>query len=296
MRNQQHFHKTALMPKTLDPNLTSVIIVVRHASPALDKTIEAVLAQTSPVELVIVNNASSELEKRLKAKNNPRIVMIEGHKNIGMGEGNNLGARAANGAWYLFLCEDVTLPKDAVAKLREEASKLKASGVLGVKLIDDKGAEKPESRRQILTPEIAYVKVLCLSQFLPKYKLSLVGEPPPLQTTVMPAVSGACLFMPARNFVLARGFDNKSLYGIEDMDFFLRIQRVERQVFFVPNITATQRQPLASPSGNDLKAIARSFARYFYENFGYPQPILWLLDILITMRLTAGHVLRKLVK
>jgi|GEM_PF-6333558 len=276
-----------------DPNLTSVIMVVSQARPAQENAIAAILAQTAPIELIIVNNDTApetDTSLRNRAGEDSRIKLITGHGDIGRGAGNNLGAENAQGGHLLFMHPDAVLPPDAIKKFQAESGKLKSPWVLGVRLVDEKGQEKPESRRRILTPLIGFAQTLELAQWFPKYRLSLTHEELPSQTTEVPAVAGACMCMSARDFARNKGFDEKCLMAIEDMDFCLRLNRINGHCYFTPAVTA--RQSNVEYSSINLlafeKKIARSMARYFLENFGhaYPQPVLWLLDILVLARMT----------
>ncbi len=285
------------MPGPIDPQLTSVVMVTYYAGQVLDKAIDAVLAQTSPVELIVVNNGSTKaVEAQLAewAKREPRLKIVSGQGDIGRGAGNNLGAQTARGGFLLFIHPETLLQPNAVETLRNKGDKIKGSYVIGARVLDKNGEERPESRREILTPLVAFAEKLWLTPYLPKYRLSLAREPLPEKISEVPAVSGACMFMPSKDFTWLKGFGKKFHEGLEDMDFCLRLRRAEGKAYFAPDVVAEKQPEGDGPFDLELeKRKIRGFVHYFHENFGhaYPQPVLWLLDILYWARLVKPWLL-----
>ena len=275
----------------MSPPLTSVIMVTYHTGPVLDRAIASVLAQTEPVELVLVNNGNPpDVEKRLaeKAKNETRLRWLSGQGNVGFGKGCNLGAKNANGECLLFLNPDSLLPPDALARLHQRAAKLKRPFMLGARLVDEKGKDQRGCRRALLTPKTAFIEALHLQKCFPKQRLNYHEEPVPLDITPMPAISGAFMFMHQQDFWLIKGFDEGYFLHVEDMDLCLRFRRAEGEIYFVPDVVVTHVGSTSKATSLFLeKNKAQGFMRYFHENFGhaYPQPVLWALDAAILARL-----------
>jgi GT2 family glycosyltransferase len=80
----------------------SVIIPNLH-SPIVDKTIESVLAQKTdqPFEVIVVGMDKWGLVERY-----PEIQFIKTPKPVGAAEARNIGIRAAQGEWFLFIDSD----------------------------------------------------------------------------------------------------------------------------------------------------------------------------------------------
>ncbi len=288
------------MPEPSDSRLTSVIMVTHYDGQALEPTVDSLLAQTSPIEIILVNNGSTKAAEAWFAeiaKSDPRLRVVRGQGNIGLAAGNNLGAKAARGNALLFVRPGVLLAPNAVELLCDKRAQKLTPCAIGARLLDRRGAECPSGRRRILTPLVAIAEGLLLTSFFPSLRLSLAEEPVPEDLVEVPAVTGSCLFVSAKDFTSLRGFNEKYCADIDDMDFCLRLQRAEGKVFYAPDIVAEKQSDGKGTFDMDgQKSRIRSFIHYFHENFGhaYPQPVLWALDALLWGRLSKPWVLSQL--
>lgn len=278
------------MPSSADPNLTSVIIVSHHSGPGLDLAVESVLAQTAPVELIIVNNGNApDVETRLAARagTEPRLQLLTGHGDVGFAKGCNLGARAAHGGFFLFLQADGLLPSDAVSRLRDLVIRSKQPCLLGTRLVNKKGKDHPAARQEILTPLRAFVHFLELAQTFPAYRLAIPEEPLPPSPVAVPAISGSFAYLAAKEFWRHKGFDERYATTLAVMDFCLRLRRAEGKIYFIPGIEV--RMETAADCAQILLHEAKGVKDgilYFHENFGHAwtQPLLWLLYAVLWVR------------
>ena len=80
--------------------LTSVVVVAADSGPALRQSIDRVLASTSAIEVILVDNASGDGEP-MRAKerhaDDPRLVLLTNAANRGFGPACNQGAAASTG-------------------------------------------------------------------------------------------------------------------------------------------------------------------------------------------------------
>lgn len=277
------------MPSTVLPT-TSVVIVTYHTGSVLDRTVEAVLAQTTPVELILVNNGnppSVEAKFAALAAREPRLKWITGHGNIGFGPGCNRGANAASNPFLLFLNPDCVLPPNTLELLHAHAKNLYSPFMLGARLVDEAGGEQRGCRRATLTPLSALVEVFSLHSFFPCRGLNWQQEPLPNALTAVPAISGAFMFLPRADFWSIEGFDPAYFLHVEDLDFCLRFQRAGGHIFFAPDVVAIH---IGSTSRTTPvfveKHKAKGFVHYFRKNFGhvYPPPVLWVLYAAVWLR------------
>ena len=89
----------------------SVIISAYNIENYIQRAIDSVLEQTfKDYELIIVNDASKDhtLEK-IKEYNDPRIIIIENEKNVGLGAVRNKGIAIAEGEYIVHLDGDDSL-------------------------------------------------------------------------------------------------------------------------------------------------------------------------------------------
>ena len=90
----------------------SVVMGVYRTGEELRQPIDCVLNDAMVDELVIVDNGSaSDMAERLRelGRTDPRVVLIQGHGNVGFATGANMGARAARGDHLIFLNPDAFL-------------------------------------------------------------------------------------------------------------------------------------------------------------------------------------------
>jgi N-acetylglucosaminyl-diphospho-decaprenol L-rhamnosyltransferase len=274
-----------------DPSLTSIVVVSYHTGPVLFDAIKSILAQTEPVELLLVDNGNTaDVLSRLQAiaMQDKRMQLITGHGNVGFSKGCNRGARDARGDYLLFLNPDSTIPPDAVARLKEHAAKVARPFMFGARLVDRHGLDQRGCRRALLTPASAFVEALHLGALFPVMRLNRHRETVPVQLSPMPAISGAFMFLRREDFCSVQGFDEGYFLHVDDLDLCWRFRRAGGEIYFVPDVVVTHYGGTSKASRVFIERHkARGFVRYFHKNFGetYPKPFLWLLDGAIWLRL-----------
>lgn len=262
--------------------LTSVIMVTEQTGPCLQRAIDSVLAQTAPVELVLVNNGNPpDVEAALveRFKDSPNVRLMTGHGAIGMARGYNLGARVASGETLLFVSAFSELPPHAVARLQEVEAKVKRPFMLGARLVEPTGREHKYSRRTVLTPKVALVEGLKLGAHFPKLRLYRHEDALPSKVVQASTVSRAFLYIHKEDFATLRGFDEAyTLYG-DDMDFSARFRRKGGVAYFIPDLIITLSPEHHAVSVEQDKLKAKEMVHYLSENFGdtYFHPLLWVV-------------------
>ena len=81
------------------------------------------------MEVIVVDNASTEDEATSIQKNYPKVKVIRSKKNLGFAGGNNLGIKAAKGK-YIFLVNNDTIFKDV--NVQSLIDRLESSPKIGV--------------------------------------------------------------------------------------------------------------------------------------------------------------------
>ena len=229
------------------PSQVSVVMVSYRTGPVLAQAIDAVLApdQAGVSELILVDNGNppevtAALARRAEAE--PRLRLVSGHGNVGFARGCNLGAREARGRYLLLLNPDCCLKPGAVPALLAEAAALGDDWMLGCRVCNPDGTEQRGSRRALLTPATALVETFRLDllspQLLRRHRLSQHDAPLPADTRRVPAISGACMLLPAETYRAAGGMDDGYFLHVEDLDLCLRLHRAAIPTYFVPNAEA----------------------------------------------------------
>lgn len=87
--------------------------------------------------IVVDNNSGDDLAQVITAY--PEVKIIKSEKNLGMGGGNNLGARNSQGEFILILNPDTAVQDDAILKLHRHLKENKQAGIVGPKLLNPDG-------------------------------------------------------------------------------------------------------------------------------------------------------------
>lgn len=98
--------------------LVSVVIPAWNAAEDLSDCIESVFASTySSVEVIVVDNASTDATPGLLASRFPDVKAIRNQENIGFGGALNQGSRVAAGEYVVWLNSDAVLPPRWIEQL-----------------------------------------------------------------------------------------------------------------------------------------------------------------------------------
>ena len=268
----------------------SVVMVSYRTGEVLFPVIDAVLApdQEGVAELILIDNGNppetaAELARRAEA--DPRFTLVGGHGNIGFARGCNLGARRARCRYLLLLNPDCGLGPGAVPALLAEAATLGDHWMLGCRVLDPDGSDQRGSRRALLTPRTALVETFRLDRLAPRlfrrHRLNHHDRPLPCGTARVPAVSGACMMLPAATFRAVGGMDEGYFLHVDDLDLCLRLHRTGIPVYFAPYVEAVHHA--GSSQASPLRVEwhkTRGFMRYFRVHFR-TSPLFFLLELLI---------------
>ena len=229
------------------PGAVSVIMVSYRTGPVLAQAIDAVLApdQAGVGELILVDNGNppdvtTALARRAEAE--PRLRLVSGLGNVGYARACNLGAQEARGRYLLLLNPDCCLGPGAVPALLAEAAALDRDWMLGCRVRNPDGSDQRGSRRALLTPVTALVEAVRLDRLSPRllrrHRLNQHDMPLPKGVARVPAVSGACMLLPAATYRSAGGLDDGYFLHVEDLDLCLRLHRAGTPVYFAPHVQA----------------------------------------------------------
>lgn len=201
-------------PAEDSPTATIVIPVFNNIDYTLD-CLRAICEFTRPgYEVVVIDNASDDgtSEELAKIAN---LKLITNPENIGFGRACNQGAKHAEGEYLVFLNND-TLPQPGwLSSLIACAERNSQVGVVGSRLIFPQ------------TNEIQSAGVRFGRYLLPEdeYQHYPVDAPEVSIDREVDALCGASILVKHSLFNVIRGFDERFLNGLEDVDFCLRMKK-----------------------------------------------------------------------
>lgn len=130
-------------------SMVSVIIINYNTFQLTCDCIASVLHHTKevPIEIILVDNASTEKDPREFLKQFPTLNLLCSDKNLGFAGGNNLGIRAAKGDFILLLNSDTYLLEDSISLSAAFMQAHEQVGVLGCRQVFPEGAIQFSARR-----------------------------------------------------------------------------------------------------------------------------------------------------
>ncbi|MCM1157268.1 MAG: glycosyltransferase [Bacteroidales bacterium] len=183
------------------------------------------------LEIVFVDNASTDgsVDYMKSWESEFRIVVIQNERNMTFSEGNNLGVKQAKGEYLLFLNNDTEVTDGWLDTLLRVMYTEEKPGAVGAKLVYPKipdDAKNAGKSYRIQHAGIGFKEVRRDSQyFIQPYNLgngqeNYRGES---GTTECACVTAAVLLVKKTVFNEIGGFDEKYIYGYEDVDFCLKL-------------------------------------------------------------------------
>lgn len=228
------------------PGLTTVVIVSHCSAVTIETCLRSVLASTAPVDVIVVDNASDDATRALldEARTvEPCLRTVLNDDNRGFAAACNQGAALASGDALLFLNPDAFVTADTVKRLRALLASRPELGLLGCRVLDERGRAQGPQRRREPTWRRSLMSLTGLSRFERRWP-ALAGVEvvdSPAGTTGgdlldVDAVNGAVMLVPRRVFERVGGFDEAFRLHAEDLDLCRRIRDAGFRVAMTPSV------------------------------------------------------------
>ena len=203
------------------------------------------------LEIVVVDNNSTDGSPDLIKKNFPKIKLICNKENLGFSKANNLGIRASAGEFVLFLNSDTIVNTQALTVLLEGMKRNPSIGAVGPALLS--GQE---------TYQVSFgKKVDFFSEFIQKgffnfyYSKKIKSD---RKVREVGWLSAACLLVRRKALDEAGGFDENYFLYFEDIDLCCQIRQEGWTLRFCPQAQ------IIHIGGTSTSAVKNS-SRYHYR-------------------------------
>jgi GT2 family glycosyltransferase len=180
-------------------------------------------ASTADIEIILVDNASSDGSAGRVATEFPEIHLVRCPTNIGFGAGNNLGASLAKGEYLAFLNPDTVVEQgwlEALIKALEGDPQL---GLVTSKILL---LQSPDQINTCGNDVHISGLTLCRGMGKPRSSFNLPEE--------VAAVSGAAFVIRRALFEALGGFDADFFLYMEDTDLSWRARLIGYRILYVP--------------------------------------------------------------
>ena len=236
----------------------SVVIVSCNRIDALRASLTALNAavQNPALQVIVVDNGSRDGSGSLDTEF-PATQFLRLPQNFGLTKALNIGIRACDGSYVLFLHDDVEIRPDAVERLRAELEQRNETGAACPLLVDETGKALPQVRD---LPSPANPD--------PPFRAGTVGE--------VPAVTGAAVMV--RRFLLnaLRRIDERyGNYG-SDVELSMQVRRANKKIVIVEGATAIHRPEPEEQRTEFIADRKLGTAAYLGKYFGFPAKLKYL--------------------
>lgn len=204
--------------------MLSVIIVSWNTKEMTLQAVGSVLAETGiPLEVIVVDNASSDGSAEALRATYPHITVIDAGRNGGFSFANNIGLRQATGDALMFLNSDVIVAPGVLARMVSFLAERPDIGLTGPRLVWPDGRFQAASFRNL--PDIKSSLFYLLG--LEWLNIRLGGKPykdagDPAVSRKAEALSGAAIMFRRSVYEKIGGLDERFFMYGEDLDFCKR--------------------------------------------------------------------------
>ena len=235
-----------------------VVIPTLNACDLLAEAVASVEAQTVPVELVVVDNASTDGTVAMLSARFPRVSVVRNTENLGFGRAVNLGAAAAGDAEALILVNnDAVCAPDFVESILAPFADTRVGMVAGVLL---QGAEPG----LIDSAGIELDTTLGSWDYLWNRPVSALDD---ARDPIGPCGGAAAYRLPV--FRDLGGFDESLFAYWEDVELALRFREAGWSCALAPGARALHKHGqtfgAASPIARRLEAFGRGYVLAKYR-------------------------------
>jgi GT2 family glycosyltransferase len=209
------------------PLVSIIILTYSNGLPQLKKCLISLKKISyTPVEIILVDNASTDKTISFVKKHYPYIRLVQNKSNLGFCEGNNQGFKKAKGKYILFLNNDCEVTKHVLSVLVSVLERDK-----------EVGAVQPKIRQLIKKDKLdACASYLTMTGFLYHYGYSQQQKKKQYNKKLeIYSVKGAC-FLARREVVKKVGlFDEAYFAYFEETDFCHRVWLAGYSILYEPS-------------------------------------------------------------
>ncbi|HUZ88937.1 MAG TPA: glycosyltransferase family 2 protein [Candidatus Acidoferrales bacterium] len=222
--------------------LVSAIVVSYNVRDHLLEALRA-LDSTSdlPMEIIVVDNASSDRSAEAVMAEFPEVNLIREAKNIGYGRANNAGLEKATGRFILLVNPDLVVEAGCVGKLTDFLLARPEAAAVSPRIQRPDGSPDLAARRGFPTPMTSFYRLSGLSRLFPRslrfnrYNMGYLSDS---EVHEIDSGTGACLMLRRSAIERVGLFDpDFFMYG-EDLDLCLRLKDDGWKVFYQPDAHA----------------------------------------------------------
>jgi len=214
-------------------------------------------------EIIVVDNNSQDDSEDFLKQYHPEIKYIQTGKNLGMGGGNNIGIREAQGDYVLIMNPDIFVLSQAIEKLYNYIKENKQVGLVAPQLLNPDRTIQYTCYRwhKIFTP--LYRRTFLGRTVFGKKDLAkfLMTDWEHNETREVDWIQGSCWLVRREVFEKLGAFDERYFMYFEDTDFCRRLWENNFKVVYLPEAKMIHLHRRESADVSGLKALVNPLTR-----------------------------------
>jgi hypothetical protein len=285
----------ALAPGTAD---VSILVASFNTRELLARCLESALeaAQECGVEIVVVDNGSTDGSPAMVRERFPTVRVVENGANLGFAAATNRGIRSSSGRYVLLMNSDAALTPGALERLVALADATPRAAIVGARLVHPDGSfQASHAPFPTLLAEaliLTGLGRLLRGPWYPSRGPEENGAPRPVDY-----VAGACLLARRAAIDAVGMLDEGYFMYAEEVDWCYAMKRAGWQVWYEPRASATHHAGASSRCDQEREALLyRGRVRFFRKHYGNAAALrLKLLIVAVTAVKIAAHGALRLV-
>lgn len=279
--------------------LITVILVNYNSGEALPLCLGDLAreALNSPLEIIVVDNASQDDSLPRAEAAHPRFLYLKNRLNLGFARACNQGIALAKGDFVMLLNPDTRVSAGALSTLRRYLSDHPEVGAVGPKILDPSGTVQLSARSSQGPAALLFHRYSLITRFSPNNALSrkyLLSDWDHDSEREVDWLSGAALMVRQEAVEAAGPLDGKFFLFHEDVDWCKRIREAGFKVSYCPQATIRHEIGISKDKSSFvlLRIRHRSMIRYVHKHFSGLGPLLVVPDLIIGLRFGLMSVLK----
>lgn len=226
----------------------SALIVSWNTRDYLVRCLRAVpgAAGTLTVEIIVVDNGSSDGTQAMLAEEFPHVRVIQSRDNVGFGKASNIGVQASRGRTLLILGSDCEMQPGSLPPMVVELDRDPSIGMVLCRILNPDGSLQPSVHESFPSPWSQLGDLF----FLPSLRYAVYRRPAlhrwllratlkaHLRTRDVAWGGGMCMLVRRDLFLSLGGFDERFFMYSEDMDLCKRIREAGCRVRYLAEPSA----------------------------------------------------------
>ena len=226
--------------------LLSIITINYNGLKDTCELIDTLPLSDETIEVIVVDNASTQDEATELEKRYPLIFVIRSDKNLGFAGGNNLGIQASHGKYLFFINNDAILPQPSA--LSHLLTRLESSAQIGMVC--------PKIRFTWDKQPIQYAGYTPLSKITLRNKSIGCGEEDNGQYDTAhptPYAHGAAMMVKREVIEKVGMMPNCYFLYYEELDWSMMIRRAGYEIWYEPACTVFHKESQTTGQQSPLK-------------------------------------------